>query len=432
MKIKLLTSICLSIFSIQFAQAETPEQLMNRKLAEIANLNQYISLKGGQGSYQDSNHIRHSSSGINNCSTEVIKTETRSVPCDEGHGNMTQTRNVYGTDSYNADCSTTTASSYSAWTTTDKTSCSLEPLCSFNITSNEDLSCSNGKTGSITVSYNIKSNHFGKHVSPELCSNDTTRIEISRTDNCIAETPEDSGEVCETVGHSFQNGEHCSQYIGMSNTRDNRNWIKLPTTDGSIVEVYAPDSHNIGYSLVNTRIKMMMAQGNSFFQDNGFTPMTFGTQNGQVSCFLRNNDVWNNGEGWWRLSNTPDSTDTDSDGITDGMERQYGLDFFVKDFTFDYNQELLERTLTLFPKDSSNFWFAQFGFWHQLNTVEDLKLDADQDGVSTGLEVLLGLNPKKAKTDDTTNDIEVVIKKYFKEVYGKTCTPKEVRRSVAI
>lgn len=401
-----MLAIC-CVFPLAHATSTANNELMNKKQLEISKLNQYISIGRGNN-YQDSVDIGQASS-LHTCSNIVKRTETRQADCDVGTGKMTQSRQIYGTnvhstdDSYN--CENSPDGRATEWATIDNSSCRLLPVCSYETTKVETINCPEGKTGTIDVTYKITSKFLGNRVETPVCYSDVKKTEISRTESCQDLEPKKS---CEIKARNLDHNTTCEQYIGLGNaTRDPKSWVGI-NVGGTYIGVFMPNSEELGKILVENRINMIKKYGDNFFNQNGFIPMAFGTGNGQVLCFIRNNDAWNNGDGFWRHTPTDiQNEDSDGDGFTDSFENYYGMDVYVKESNYTPKQETVDK--------------AQARGYTSINSIADLARDDDRDGLVNGLEIELGLNPLNKRTNGDVGDGDAI----FRASFDSNCENKE-------
>lgn len=401
-----MLAIC-CVFPLAHATSTANNELMNKKQLEISKLNQYISIGRGNN-YQDSVDIGQASS-LHTCSNIVKRTETRQADCDVGTGKMTQSRQIYGTnvhstdDSYN--CENSPDGRTTDWVTIDNSSCRVLPVCSYETTKVETINCPEGKTGTIDVTYKITSKFLGNRVETPVCYSDVKKTEISRTESCQDLAPKKS---CEIKARNLDHNTTCEQYIGLgSATRDPKSWVGI-NVGGTYIGVFMPNSEDLGKILVENRINMIKKHGDNFFNQNGFIPMAFGTGNGQVLCFVRNNDAWNNGDGFWRHNPTDvQNEDSDGDGFTDSFENYYGMDVFVKESNYTPKQETVDK--------------AQARGYTSINSIASLARDDDADGLVNGLEIELGLNPLNKRTNGTVGDGDAI----FRASFDSNCENKE-------
>lgn len=390
------------------AASTADNELMNKKQLEISRLSQYLSIGRGDN-YQDSVSIGQASE-LHTCANIIKRTETRQVDCDIGVGKMTQSRQIYGTnvhstdDSYN--CERSPDGKATEWTTIDNSSCRLLPVCAYETTKIETINCPEGKSGTIDVTYRITSKYLGNRVEIPVCYSDVSKTEISRTESCQDVEPKKS---CEVRARNLDHNTSCEQFIGLGNaTRDPKSWIGVTVGD-TYLGVFAPNSEELGKILVESRINMIKKHGDNFFNQNGFIPMAFGTGNGkQVLCYVRNNDAWNNGYGFWRHDPTDvQNEDSDGDGFTDSFENYYGMDVFVKESNYTPKQETVDK--------------ARARGYTSINSIADLARDDDGDGLINGLEIELGLNPFNKRTNGDVADGDAI----FRASFDSNCENKE-------
>lgn len=390
------------------AASTADNELMNKKQLEISRLSQYLSIGRGDN-YQDSVSIGQASE-LHTCSDIIKRTETRQVDCDIGVGKMTQSRQIYGTnvhstdDSYN--CQNSPDGKATEWTTIDNSSCRLLPVCAYETTKIETINCPEGKTGTIDVTYRITSKYLGNRVEIPVCYSDVSKTEISRTESCQDVEPKKS---CEVRARNLDHNTSCEQFIGLGNaTRDPNSWIGVTVGD-TYLGVFAPNSEELGKILVESRINMIKKHGDNFFNQNGFIPMAFGTGNGkQVLCYVRNNDAWNNGYGFWRHNPTDiKNEDSDGDGFTDSFENYYGMDVFVKESNYTPKQDTVDK--------------GRARGYTSINSIADLARDDDGDGLINGLEIELGLNPFNKRTNGDVADGDAI----FRASFDSNCENKE-------
>lgn len=401
-----MLAIC-CVFPLAHAASNSDHELMNKKQLEISRLDQYISIGRGNN-YQDSVSIGQASE-LHTCSNIIKRTETREVDCDIGIGKMTQSRQIYGTDvrstddSYN--CEQSPDGRATDWTTIDNSSCRLLPVCAYDTTKIETINCPEGKKGTIDVTYKITSKFLGSRVEVPVCYSDVNKTEISRTESCQDLEPKKS---CDVRARDLDHNTSCEKFIGLGDaTRDPKSWIGV-TVGSTYVGVFAPNSEELGKILVESRINMIKKHGANFFSQNGFIPMAFGTANGQVLCYVRNDDAWNNGYGFWRHKPRDiQNEDSDGDGFTDSFENYYGMDVFVKESNYTPKQETVDKGR------AKGYMF--------INSISDLARDDDSDGLINGLEIELGLNPFNKKTNGEVGDGDAI----FRASFDSNCENKE-------
>lgn len=107
------------------------------------------------------------------CSASIKRTEDRTISCGEDYtGSITQRRHIYGTGIItNGECRNTSDGKATNWAETSNT-CVYTPVCSDEDSTVTKEECPRGYHGAITHTKTKRSIHFGKRVTPDVCSSE--------------------------------------------------------------------------------------------------------------------------------------------------------------------------------------------------------------------------------------------------------------------
>ena len=107
------------------------------------------------------------------CSASIKRTEDRTISCGEDYtGSITQRRHIYGTGVItNGECRNTSDGKATNWSETSNT-CVYTPVCTDEDSTVTKEECPRGYHGAITHTKTKRSIHFGKRVTPDVCSSE--------------------------------------------------------------------------------------------------------------------------------------------------------------------------------------------------------------------------------------------------------------------
>ena len=107
------------------------------------------------------------------CSASIKRTEDRTISCGEDYtGSITQRRHIYGTGVItNGECRNTSDGKATNWSETSNT-CVYTPVCSDEDSTVTKEECPRGYHGAITHTKTKRSIHFGKRVTPDVCTSE--------------------------------------------------------------------------------------------------------------------------------------------------------------------------------------------------------------------------------------------------------------------
>ena len=166
--VSILTKLSFCIASICFAysyQSDIP--MVKLSLDYLQNLER-------TKVYEDSLDIIEGNGTVyKDCSASIKRTEDRTISCGEDYtGSITQRRHIYGTGVItNGECRNTSDGKATNWSETSNT-CVYAPVCSNEDSTVTKEECPRGYHGAITHTKTKRSIHFGKRVTPDVCSSE--------------------------------------------------------------------------------------------------------------------------------------------------------------------------------------------------------------------------------------------------------------------